>query len=78
MHFDASLKRLQGAVKKLEKASKSAAKKNSSVSSAQIDMFAAPAPAPSTSASNDIDVKALKHQLDEAISSVETILKESA
>jgi hypothetical protein len=77
MHFDASLKRLQNAVKNLEKASKSAAKKKSSISSAQIDMFSAPAPA-CTNASNDIDVKALKHQLDEEISSVETILKESA
>jgi len=76
MHFDASLKRLQDAVKNLEKASKTAAKKKNAVASSQIDMFAAPVT--TSSASNDIDVKALKHQLDEAISSVETILKESA
>ena len=73
MRFDASLKRLQKAVENLEKASKNAAKKKSNNALAgQIDMFAAPMP------SNDIDVSSLKKQLDEAISSVETLLKESA
>lgn len=73
MRFDASLKELQKAVKDLEKASKATAKKKGRATSTnQIDMFAAPAPA------NDIDVKALKKQLDEAISSMETIIKESA
>jgi len=75
MRFDASLKELQKAIKDLEKASKKAAKsKGKGASINQIDMFASPAPAPS----NDIDVDALKSQLDEAISSVETVLKESA
>ena len=74
MQFEASLKELQQAIKDLEKVSKNAAKKGkkSSAGVAQIDMFAGPAPA------NDIDVDALKAQLDEAISSVETLLKESA
>lgn len=73
MRFDASLKELQKAIKDLEKASKKAVKsKGKGVNINQIDMFAAPAP------SNDIDVEALKSQLDDAISSVETILKESA
>ena len=73
MRFDASLKELQQAIKNLETASKKAAKskgKNASVN--QIDMFAMPAP------SNDIDIDKLKSQLDDAIQSVETILKESA
>ena len=73
MRFEASLKELQKAIKDLEKASKNAAKgKSKSGVSNQIDLFAAPAP------SNDIDIKSLKNQLDEAISSVETLLKESA
>ncbi len=73
MRFDASLKELQKAIKDLETASKKAAKsKGKGVSINQIDMFSAPTP------SNDIDVDGLKSQLDEAISSVETILKESA
>ena len=73
MRFDASLKELQSAVKELEKASKNAAKKKGkSVHTNQIDMFAMAVPA------NDIDVKALKKQLDEAISSMETLIKESA
>ena len=73
MRFEASLKELQQAIKNLEKASKSAAKsKNKGASVNQIDMFSM-APA-----SNDIDVVALKKQLDEAISSVETLIKESA
>jgi Sec-independent protein translocase protein TatA len=73
MRFEASLKELQKAVKNLEKASKSAAKSKSKVTTTnQIDMFSSVAP------SNDIDVKALKKQLDEAISSVETLIKESA
>ena len=67
---------MQKAVADLEKASKSAAKKKNTIASAQIDMFAAPAP--TNDPSNDIDVKALKLQLDEAISSVENLLKESA
>lgn len=73
MRFDASLKELQKAVKDLEKASKSTVKKKGkAVSANQIDMFSAASPA------NDIDVKALKKQLDQAISSMETIIKESA
>lgn len=73
MRFDASLQQLQKAIKDLEAASKKAAKsKGKGASVNQIDMFAMPAP------SNDIDVDALKSQLDEAIQSVETILKESA
>lgn len=76
MRFDASLKRLQKAVSDLEKASKNAAKKNKNVNSAQIDMFASPVF--SNAPSNDIDVKHLKKQLDDAISSMETLLKESA
>lgn len=71
MRFDASLKELQKAVKDLEKVSKSTAKKKGKTSNFnQIDMFAAPA--------NDIDIKTLKKQLDEAISSMETLIKESA
>lgn len=71
MRFDASLKELQKAVKDLEKVSKSTAKKKGKTSHInQIDMFAAPA--------NDIDIKTLKKQLDEAISSMETLIKESA
>jgi len=62
----------------LEKTSKKVAKGKAKANSTnQIDMFAmgnAPTPTPS----NDIDVEALKSQLDEAISSVETLLKESA
>ena len=73
MRFEASLKELQAAVKELEKASKQAAKKKGKGASInQMDMFAAPAP------SNDIDVKAMKKQLAEAISSMETLIKESA
>ncbi|PCI01931.1 MAG: hypothetical protein COB76_00040 [Alphaproteobacteria bacterium] len=76
MRFDASLKRLQKAVSGLEKASKKAAKSKAgaSVNTNQIDMFGGGAP----QASNDFDVKELKNQLDEAISSVETLIKESA
>lgn len=75
MRFDASLKRLQKAVENLEKASKQAVKtKKSGANANQIDMFAMPMAQPS----NDIDVKQLKKQLDEAISSVETLIKESA
>ena len=67
MRFDASLKELQKAVKDLEKASKTTAKKKGKFTNTnQIDMFGMSAPA------NDIDVKALKKQLDEAISSMET------
>jgi len=74
MRFDASLKELQKAIKDLEKASKKAAKSKGNAGNInQIDMFSA-TPAPS----NDIDVDALKSQLDDAISSVETIIKESA
>jgi len=77
MRFEASVKDLQKAIKDLEKASKQAVKKQSrsAKSSNQIDMFAAP---PAQAPSNDIDVDALKLQLDQAIHSVETILKESA
>lgn len=76
MRFEASLRELQKAIKDLEKTSKKVAKgKGKGASINQIDMFAAPAPA---APSNDIDVDALKAQLDEAISSVETVLKESA
>ena len=75
MRFDASLKELQKAIKDLDKASKKAVKsKGSTASVNQIDMFSSSAPAPS----NDIDVDALKSQLDDAITSVETIIKESA
>jgi hypothetical protein len=75
MRFDASLKELQKAIKDLEKSSKKAVKgKSKSSSTNQIDMFSAPMPA----SSNDIDVKVLKKQLDEAISSIETVMKESA
>ena len=75
MRFDASLKELQKAIKDLEKASKKAAKSKGNAGNInQIDMFSAPMAAPS----NDIDVDALKSQLDDAISSVETIIKESA
>ena len=76
MRFDASLKRLQKAVEDLEKASKKVAKAKgkNSVHSNQIDMFAMPMATPS----NDIDVEDLKKQLDAAISSVETLMKESA
>ena len=74
MRFDASLKKLQKAVADLEKASKSAAQSKSKANAAQIDMFSFAPAAPS----NDIDVETLKKQLDEAISSVETLMKESA
>lgn len=75
MRFDASLKRLQQAVQDLEKASKKAASSRKNTTQAgQIDMFAAPMLEPS----NDIDVETLKKQLDNAISSVETLMKESA
>jgi hypothetical protein len=74
MQFDASLKRLQKAVDNLEKASKKAVKSKGGVNASQMDMFSMPPPAPS----NDIDVDMLKKQLDEAISSVETLMKESA
>ena len=73
MRFEASLKELQKAVKDLEKASKTASKKKGkSASTNQIDMFGMSAPA------NDIDVNTLKKQLDDAISSMETLIKESA
>lgn len=72
MRFEASLKELQKAIKDLEKAGKNAASKKSKSSANQIDMFAMPAP------SNDVDIDMLKKQLDEAISSVETLIKESA
>ena len=73
MRFEASLKELQKAVKDLEKASKTTAKKKGKATNTnQIDMFGMAQPA------NDIDVKALKEQLDEAISSMETLIKESA
>ena len=73
MRFEASLKELQKAVKDLEKASKNTVKKKGKMINAnQIDMFSFGQPA------NDIDVEALKKQLDEAISSMETLLKESA
>ena len=73
MRFEASLKDLQKAVKDLEKASKKAAKKKAKVTTTnQIDMFAAPAP------SNDVNIDALKEQLDVAISSIETLIQESA
>lgn len=76
MRFDASLKDLQSAIKDLEKASKKAAKsKGKGASVNQIDMFAS---APMPAASNDIDVDALKTQLDDAINSVEAILKEAS
>lgn len=75
MRFEASLKQLQKAIKDLEKQSKKVAKKSAKVvNTNQIDMFAGSAP----QASNDIDVQELKKQLDEAISSVETLIKESA
>ena len=73
MRFEASLKELQKAVKDLEKASKTTAKKKGKAfNSNQIDMFGMYTPA------NDLDVKALKKQLDEAIFSMETLIKESA
>ncbi len=73
MRFDASLKELQKAIKDLEKASKKAAKSKAKASvTNQIDMFGAATP------SNDIDIDGLKNQLDEAISSVQTLIKESA
>jgi len=73
MRFDASLKELQKAIKDLEKSSKDAAKRKPKLTpSNQIDMFSAPAP------SNDVDVKALKKQLDNAISSIETVMKEAS
>ena len=75
MKFDASVKELQKAIKDLEKASKKAAKQKMPkvTSTNQIDMFAV-APAPS----NDIDAAALKKQIDVAISSIETLIKQSA
>lgn len=73
MRFESSLKELQKAIKDLEKASKKAAKSKSKASvSNQIDMFGTVTP------SNDIDIDGLKNQLDEAISSVKTLIKESA
>jgi hypothetical protein len=73
MRFEASLKELQSAVKDLEKVNKKAAsKKGKGASINQMDMFAAVPPA------NDIDVDALKKQLDDAITSMETLIKESA
>lgn len=73
MRFESSLKQLQKAIKDLEKSSKKAAKKQmASVSNNQIDMFAAPVP------SNDVDVDVLKKQLDEAISSIENVMKEAS
>ena len=73
MRFDASLKELQKAIKDLEKAGKEAAKKRGKATSTnQMDMFAMPVP------SNDIDVDTLKKQLDDAIASVETVLKEAS
>lgn len=76
MRFDASLKRLQDAVKELEKASKAAAKKKSGVLANQQDLFGGFAP--QTSDNDNVDFSALKNQLDQAINSVETLLKESA
>jgi exonuclease VII small subunit len=76
MRFEASLKELQKAVKELEKAGKSVKKKQKNVSTNQIDMFGLSAP--STNAANDLDVKSLKKQLDEAISSMETLIKGAA
>jgi len=76
MRFDASIKELQKAIKSLEKASKKAAKsKSKSTNTNQIDMFSMPV---QSAPANDIDVKALKKKLDDAIASVETIMKESA
>lgn len=76
MRFDASLKRLQQAVSNLEKASKKAAKAKKTVSSNQMDMFSSPVV--EQSPSNDFDVDQLKQQLDDAIASVENVLKETA
>ncbi len=73
MRFENSLKDLQKAIKDLEKASTKVAKsKKTTANTNQIDMFALASPA------NDIDVKALKNQLDEAILSMKTLIKESA
>ena len=73
MRFESSLKELQKAIKDLEKASKKVAKSKAKASvTNQIDMFGAAPP------SNDIDIDGLKNQLDEAISSVQTLIKESA
>jgi Sec-independent protein translocase protein TatA len=76
MRFDASLKRLQKAVSDLEKTSKKLAKSKKSSNNNQIDMFAAPVA--QHSPSNDIDIDQLKQQLDDAIESVENVLKEPA
>jgi hypothetical protein len=73
MRFEASVKELQKAIKDLEKASKNAAKKQPKAKATnQMDMFSFGAP------SNDIDVDTLKKQLDDAIQSVETVLKEAS
>jgi len=73
MRFESSLNQLQKAIKDFEKSSKKAAKKKmAAVSNNQIDMFAAPVP------SNDVDVDMLKKQLDEAISSIENVMKEAS
>lgn len=74
MRFDASLQRLQKAVQELEKASKNRKKRGNELAG-QIDLFAAPVAAASN---GNVDVSSLKNQLDEAISSVKTLLKESA
>jgi hypothetical protein len=75
MRFDASLKELQKAIKDLDKVTKKAMKsKSKAVATNQIDMFSMPMP---SAPSNDVDVVGLKKQLDHAISSVETLMKES-
>lgn len=72
MRFEASLKDLQQAIKTLEKnVSKSRAKK-STVMTNQIDMFADP-----KSPANDLDIEMLKKQLDAAIDSVESLVKQA-
>lgn len=76
MRFDASLKRLQTAVKELEKTSRAAAKKKGGGLAGQQDLFSGFAAKPSDN--DNIDFSALKNQMDEAIVSVETLLKESA
>jgi|GEM_PF-1774394 len=76
MRFDASLRRLQDAVKELETASKAAAKKRSNSLTNQQDLFSGFVT--QASDNDNIDFSALKNQLDEAISSVETLLQESA
>lgn len=76
MRFDASLKRLQEAVKELEKTSKAAAKKKGGGLSNQQDLFGGGHVAASDN--DNIDFSAITEQLDNAITSVETLLKESA